>query len=383
MHRPLILFLMSQLFFFNASTVAAQLGCYVNVPGLHWCDTPITISYEGGDWVNPFNGGLVMQSAVSTAVGQINDLEALGLPIHLSIVAAGTGNIKVYFAPIAPHPESGDTVLGLWQPTLIADDGSFVNGTLTFNSSIFTLSTSFSRETTALHELLHAVGLGGADTSCANDSVMLESIQPGDLRNSINSETIEALECVYGNLTVSQCGALSGLSVRANPRSPNGVTVRRGTCDGCGPTCSAPSPTSLSVSPSTSFASPANSPSASSSAPGSSVTRSSPAVGEITYEIALSELGGPFLTVATLTEADWTNDTYDYVPTQDYAEATLRLRRLENGVVTGQSETWDPIQIAGGPPVTIPALSGLATAVLALGLLLLGVGVGRAYLRRT
>lgn len=327
----------------SASEGKAQTGCTVSVEGLHWCDSPITFSFDGGDWVNPFNGGLVMRAAVAFAIDQINFLVSQGIDLHLSEVGAGTGSIRLLFGPLGNHPVSGIALLGQWTP-VVGSGGTYAGGVLVFNSSLLYLGTAYSLETVALHELMHALGLGGAHGSCPGDTLMLESLAPGVVRTTIDATAIAALECIYGNEIFDVCGQVDGLWIRTSPLT-GGVTIVKGTCDGCGPTCS-----SLLAS---------EEPSASASS-------------AIVYELSVSEGGGPFVVVATLSESDFVGGSYDFVPTQDYTVALLRLERLDGGVSTGEAQTWDPINIAGVPPPSVPSFGPAAIWTLSLVLLASG-----------
>jgi len=313
-HAVLAVFALALLLQFSNATLA----CEVDTSGINWCNSPVTYSFVGPDWNNILNGGLVMKSAVYSTISAINSAtQTSGTDIYLTEVGNG-GQLTLIFGS-TPAGKAAQYVGSPPSGCALPSCTIYGSGVITFNSSIFlTLNPVFNRETVALHELLHALGLGHTKpgTNCPTSHVMYESINPGDIKTNIDGSIISALECIYGNSLISTCGTILRYLVKWVAQIGGGAPIWKGFCDGCG--CGTPISTYSTTASST-----------------------------LTYELAISESGGPFVIIATLTDADWINNEYFFTPQNDLTAAILRMRVFDGALVVGETQTWQPIDIVG------------------------------------
>lgn len=82
------------------------------------------------------------------------------------------------------------------------------------------------------------------------------------------------------------------------------------------------------------------------------------ALGLMTYDLAVSEDGGPYEPFATLEEADWVENGFEYTFPRAYTKARVRMQVRDGGTVIA-APISDPVDIPA-PPVAVEPLAGLA-----------------------
>lgn len=177
------------------------------------------------------------------------------------------------------------------------------------------------RKTVALHEIGHALGLGhGNGDGCLMEDGIYGGC--GDVMD-IDGASIAALACLYGSL-FGPCS--DSWSIFPYTDTQGDPAFMLGYCD-CTGACGTPK---LPKQP-------------------------------YTYELAVSESGGPYQTFATLDDSDFVGNTYTHAFSQAYAAASIRLRVFDGGSQVG--ETFSAFRIAitatatASPPVTLGALA--------------------------
>jgi hypothetical protein len=177
----------------------------------------------------------------------------------------------------------------------------------------------FDRKTAALHELLHALGVGHASGDC----LMATTVSCGQTHD-LDGDALLALQCLYGDPN-GGCFPMIGIFIEASV--DGAVTTYFGQCDCSGGGCM----------PKVAHA-------------------SSPAAFD--YEFAVSESGGPYTVFALLQESNLLDHRYTHQFTQAYSSALIRLRVLSGADVVDEAFARTPIAIqptsTAGPPALQP-----------------------------
>jgi hypothetical protein len=180
------------------------------------------------------------------------------------------------------------------------------------------------RLTVARHEIGHVLGLGHAFAG----TCLMQEFGGCSETNDVDGSAIDAMICLYGSIDAVNCAPQFGLiTYTANDGSP-GFLI--GSCD-CTGSCPA--------------------------AKAQKVPH--------TYELALSEAGGPYSVFATLQQSDLVNRSYVHHFAQSYSSARIRLRVYDGATLLDEtlSKFAIAIQATATAVVPLPPRDALALSV--------------------
>jgi hypothetical protein len=317
---------------FAEAPAGARAQC-VPTPAGKWCpqggSIDIPVYFHSSIPTSVLNANYV---AITNAITEWN-LESLGSGYHLVNAGACAGcdgeeqtdppvrGILVKMAPTGP--DGCPTTAG--RTTLVMNDRAPGATISSIQKAILRLNSNQTwgtvhRATTARHEMGHALGMGHL-AGCASSLLMTAGRPCEDPVRTLDGSATSGIACLYGT-PEGDCASRRGVRVVTSP------TDTRFFLENCPCTSGCPA----------------------------GVAPDSGPVAMMTYELSISEGGGPYEVFATLTDADWVNGSYVHPFTHNYSQATILMRVLQDGVLVEQADTTDPVDITG-TATAAPAVS--------------------------
>lgn len=313
----------------NDSTAWAE--CEAQPSEAKWCNgNTISWSFGTGLTGSLTGSALTIKLTVQQAISDLNFVFAdAGVPLFLSGPSGtpGTGITFTYgvlalgTSTCSTSPKYAKTTYN-FSYTPGNTMASFAKANIDFNRN-FSGWTSALALTVTYHEMGHALGLahvynvspGTCPASGSPDPLMSETL-PCSASPGPDALFEKGIRCLYGP------GGVPLHGVTFNYRSSDGRThTTRSSCSG--------------TSNCTSFS----------------------ALSALTYDLAISDNGGPFTTFATLTDADWVENGYDFTFPTSHTAARVRMQ-VKNGTTILASPTSDAIDIPA--PVAVLETPGFA-----------------------
>lgn len=233
---------------------------------------------------------------------------------HLGLIECTGGEVDSKLGKMEPHFVTGTG--GPLRPLQYAE--------ITFNLDVpwndpgAPGSGSFNRLAVVRHELMHALGVGHA----SNGICLMNKTLPCGGTATLDESAWASLRCLYGDPWGS-CSGLYGIDAGTVAAATVNFWIA-----GCG--CNAGGCTAAKAA--------------------------QPAA--LSYELAISESGGPYEVFATLQDGDLTDHQYSHEFAQSYQSAMVRLRVLDGASLVDEVYTLAPITIettaTAAPPVVAP-----------------------------
>jgi hypothetical protein len=310
----------------------AGADCEIQPSEAKWCNGG-TISWSFGQGLTGSLTGapLTIKLTVQQAIADLNFVFAeAGVPIFLSGPSGTPGTGITFTYGVLALGASNCSTSRNYAKTKYNFSyspgnamASIVKANVDFNNQ-FSGWTSPLALTVTYHEMGHALGLahvyndglGGCPLSGAPDPLMSETL-PCTASPGPDASFERGIRCLYGPDGVP----LNGVTFTYNANGSTRTT--RSHCSGQ-PNCTSFSPQAA-----------------------------------LTYELAISDNGGPYTTFATLTDGDWVENGYDFTFPNAHTAARVRMRIFDGPTLLG-SPTSDAIDIPA--PVGIfdtPGIAGL------------------------
>lgn len=306
----------------------ARADCEAQPAEAKWCNGN-TISWSFGQGLTGSLTGaaLTIKLTAEQAIADLNFVFAdAGVPIFLSGPSGtpGTGITLTYGATAlgtstcTSSPKYAKTTYNFSYSTGNTM-ASFVKANIDFNKT-FSGWTSALAQTVTYHEMGHALGLGhvqnvapGSCPSSGAPAPLMSETLPCSASPGLDAYFERGIRCLYGPDGVP----LQGVTFSYNSGSGRSRTTR-------------------------------------SSCSGSSSCTSFSALAARTYELAISDNGGPFTTFATLTDADWVENGFDFTFPQAHMAARVRMQVRDGATILG-SPVSDAIDIPAAVAVISPS----------------------------
>jgi hypothetical protein len=321
----------------------ARSQCPIPEPAIsaaRWCIADIPFYWGPGLEANN-STTISWRAAVNAAVTELNALGAVDLATPLYLFNAGV------VGPNDPAPPTGiifylvdegvpgcsgadESTIGLTIAGIESSNNASLD-MITGAAVIFNAgarAAGYNLATIARHEICHALGVGH---SGGTDCLMSVSVSCGQSR-LLDASATQALVCLYGDNFGGDCAANYGITVESTAAAT--VDFRIGACNCSGGGC----------------------------AKNGGGDRTMLAPQALTYELAISEAGGPYDVFASPMDTDLTGGRYSHTFNQPYSAGMVRLRVLNGATVVDQAFLNFPlaVQAASAAPIVTPAGPSLA-----------------------